>query len=302
MMKPFHKRVKHFLEYLLVALLLKTFSLLPVALGRLIGKSLGTLAYFILPGERTKALSSLNVAYPSLPKSQKELRAKMMFQHFGEAFADVVLSEKIMKNADDYIVISDKDRTVLSDCMSDSNGTIYITAHLGNWEVMAHFLAHLGHSTSTIAKEIHNPWLNKLVLDKREKSNVHVLLRGRDGSNSNIMRSLKKPGFVGFLIDQKIKGAGVWVDFFGKPAFTPRGAAQIALKMNLRTIAGFCVREPDGKYRLITEGPFSLIRSDDPEQDIIDNTALFTKTIQEMIQRYPEQWVWMHQRWKKPND
>jgi KDO2-lipid IV(A) lauroyltransferase len=114
-----------------------------------------------------------------------------------------------------------------------------------------------------------------------------------------IIRHLKKNGIVGLMIDQNMAWQeGVFVDFFGRPAATSNGLALLALHTGAPVIPGMTVRGGDGKYKLIIGEEVEIIRTGDRDRDVIMNTQKFTRIVEEMVRRYPDQWFWVHQRWK----
>jgi KDO2-lipid IV(A) lauroyltransferase len=114
---------------------------------------------------------------------------------------------------------------------------------------------------------------------------------------------LRKKEILGLLIDQDTQTNGVFVNFFNKKAYTPGGAAQLALKSGATTLMCFVTRLPNNRHRITIEKPMTLTKTDDYQKDIEVNTARFTSRIEEHIKQYPDQWVWMHRRWKtKPEE
>ena len=118
-------------------------------------------------------------------------------------------------------------------------------------------------------------------------------LRGSEGAARQLLAALRKGGALGMLIDQDTKVDGVWVPFFGRPAFTPVGAAKIALRQNTAVIPTFIERLEDGRHLATFHPPLDL--PDDPTEA----TALMTTKIEEQVRRRPEQWVWRHRRWRR---
>ncbi len=309
--KKILKPIKRILEYWLIIAIVYFFKLLSVDLGRKIGVFGATLAYYLFYSERKKVFRHIKIAFPDYSKQQVEKLALRTFRHFGLAGADLLLIDKIVKNLDRYVSIDETSKKYLDQILEQDKGTVFISAHIGNWELLAIWLTMKGYPTSTVAKELYDPRVNRLIANHRKKYNIQVLLRGKEGKTTNMLRALKRPGIVGFLIDQSTKVPGVYVDFFGKPAYTPKGAAQLALKLKNPVIAGFCVLKPDKTYEFIVKKPFDLISSSDNvksssigidngiDNDILKNTAMYTKAIEDIIKQYPEQWVWFHRRWKR---
>jgi KDO2-lipid IV(A) lauroyltransferase len=122
----------------------------------------------------------------------------------------------------------------------------------------------------------------------------------RDKSVRNALQCLKRNELLGILADVDTSIDGVFVDFFGRPAHTPYSPIAISLKTGAAILPTFIIRQPDDSHRAIVEAPLLLERSGNREQDLVFNTQKFTKIIESYIRRYPEQWIWMHDRWKTP--
>jgi Kdo2-lipid IVA lauroyltransferase/acyltransferase len=115
----------------------------------------------------------------------------------------------------------------------------------------------------------------------------------------SMLRHLKKNDILGILIDQNVSVAeGVFVDFFGRPACTTTGMALLSLHTGAPAIPGYVVRLPDGRYRMVFGEEVAIVRTGDREKDILVNTQIFTGIIEDTIRKYPDQWLWVHQRWK----
>lgn len=291
------KQIKHTLEYGLIIFMLTLFQLLGVRFARILGRNLGHLAFHLLIKERQKMITHLAIAFPEKFLHDLLLLAKSTFAHFGTAIADIANTDTIIKHLDSYVYMSESSKKVLDTIQSLDRGTIFISGHLGNWEMLALYMSQKGYTVSTVVKELYDSRINQLMTNYRQKAGIRLIVRKKDGQMTQILKALGQAGIVGFIIDQDLRKNGVFVPFFGKPAYTPKGAAQIALKKNLPVVHGFCVLESDGKYQLHVEPPVTLIKTDNLENDIIQNTANFTQIIETYIKRYPNQWVWMHKRW-----
>jgi KDO2-lipid IV(A) lauroyltransferase len=187
-------------------------------------------------------------------------------------------------------------------------GVIYITAHLGNWELMAAYYALKGHHpVNVIARSVYDDRINRILLRLRSRYGVKTILRGRatkgesiTASTKEILRVLKKNELLGVLIDQNIKGIdSVPVTFLGMPTTAPSGAASLALASQAEVFFGFTYRGEDNRHHIVAERVDELVRSKDRKGDILSNTSLFTRLIEERVREFPSQWVWIHDRWGK---
>jgi KDO2-lipid IV(A) lauroyltransferase len=177
-------------------------------------------------------------------------------------------------------------------------GVLYLTAHLGGWELSAFAHSLCGHPLHVVMRGMDNPYLDRLVQRYRTMHGNSAV--DKDNFVRGLLSAMKAGETVGILMDTNMTPPqGVFVDFFGLPACTASGLARIALRTDAAVVPGFTVWDPAlGKYRLRFEPALELIRTGDDEADIVANTALFTKVIEDFVRRYPDQWLWVHRRWK----
>jgi KDO2-lipid IV(A) lauroyltransferase len=174
---------------------------------------------------------------------------------------------------------------------------LFVSGHVGNWELLARRVALAGLPASTIAKESSDWRLTRLVERFRTQGRVESIWRGQQGAAKRMLRVLKSGGILGFLIDQDTAVQSIFVRFFGHPAATPRAAADLALKTGAAVVVGFCQRKEDGRYQLSMKEILPK-QTGDVENDVAALTQDLTAEIESAIRRTPEQWVWMHRRWK----
>jgi len=151
-----------------------------------------------------------------------------------------------------------------------------------------------------VAREINNAGINRLMIELRQKMGVNTILRSRRGRvQKSIIQTLRRNHILGLLIDQDAKVEGVFVEFFGRPAYTPTGAVALSLVTGAAIVPGFIIRQADGRHKLTILPKFELELCGDRESDIRHNTARLTKIIEQQIRLAPSQWVWMHRRWRR---
>jgi len=285
---PLTKRLKRFLRYVAVRVALFWVSLLPLRLASALGARFGRLAYAVAGGERRKALASLQRAGldPAL--------ARACFEHLGRCAFELACVRQIDARFDELVEWPAADRAVLDEALKRGKGVVFVSGHLGNWELLARRVAHAGYPCHTIAKETTDPRTTRLIEVFRAQVQLHSIWRGREGAARAMLRVLKGGGILGLLIDQDTDVQSVWVPFFGHPAKTPRAAADLALRLESPVVLGFCVRTGPARYRL------SMQQVPAHGLDARELTARLTSLIEAQIRSAPEQWVWMHQRWKSP--
>jgi KDO2-lipid IV(A) lauroyltransferase len=274
------------------------FYLLPWKTALWGGGFLGRTAFRFLKRERSQALNNFTMAFGSrYNDSEKNKIVRRSFENLGKNLAEVLKFRQINKNNIDQKVTF-RGESSLKRAFANGQGIIFVTAHFGNWELMGAALSIKGYPTNVIAAPLYDRRLDQIMNGYRMIHGVQTITRGEERSGRRILASLKQKQILGLLIDQDIDADGVFVDFFNRKAFTPSGAASLALKSGASVIFGFIRREENNHHIITLEGPVSLIRNGSMEQNIQDNTAYFTKVIEENINRYPDQWVWMHNRWE----
>jgi len=189
----------------------------------------------------------------------------------------------------------------LEAALAEGRGVVLVSGHIGSWELSAAYMAARGVPVDAIAMHMANPLSDGFFKRTRERFGVRVLFD--DEAVRAIPRSFREGRAVGFLSDQGAKGlASTFVDFFGRPAKTPRGAAVFALRGRLPMLFIAAIRQPDLSYRFIVRD-VALADSGDREKDVDDTVRNYTKAIEDCVREYPEQYFWQHRRWKRqPED
>jgi KDO2-lipid IV(A) lauroyltransferase len=168
-----------------------------------------------------------------------------------------------------------------------------LTGHCGNWELLAASLNAHGLGMAVVARELEDPGLQELLLALRERFGTRTIVRGTRGAARELLGVFRGGGALGMLIDQDTKVDGVFVPFFGRAAYTPVGAADLALRFDAAVLPTFIERLPDGSHLGRIEPALAL------PTDPTEATALMTARIEAQIRRVPEQWVWLHRRWRR---
>jgi KDO2-lipid IV(A) lauroyltransferase len=177
-------------------------------------------------------------------------------------------------------------------------GVIFLTAHLGGWELSSFSHSLHGHPLKIVMRALDNVYLDRMMRDYRTMHGNQTV--DKDDFVRGLLSAMKAGDTVGILMDTNMTPPqGVFVDFFGIPACTASGMARIALRTDAAVVPGFSIWDPAlRKYRLRFDPPVQLVHTGDDESDVIANTAQFTKIIENYVRRYPDQWLWIHRRWK----
>ena len=269
-------------------------AIMPYRLGTSAGAVLGFIAYYFLPRDRKRALAHLALVFPDKDRTWARRTARGSFMHLGKALLEVMLiSPRLLPR-----IVEVRGDEKLRQALKQDKGVVYVTGHIGNWEFMAAAVA-AKYPLSVVAAPMKPDEVNDMIVGLRARMGVKTILRGRPGASRELIRVFRENRIIGILIDQDTDVESAFVDFMGRPAWTPTAAASMAIKFGAPVIFGAIERGKDNRHRVTIEGPLELIRTGDEEKDIVANTAMLTKKIEDCIMRNPEQWVWMHRRWRR---
>ncbi|MGZ6029641.1 MAG: lysophospholipid acyltransferase family protein [Myxococcaceae bacterium] len=291
------KRLKRTLRYGLLRAALAVLGRLPLGWAQALGRAVGTAAFHLAPGERAKALASLSVAFPEMSEEARLELARRCFRHLGTAVMEMVVAPRLGDRFDALVDCSGDALAAMERAAASGKGGVCVAAHLGNWELHAWGVARHGLPLHAVGKENVDPRLTRLIDRFRARGGVRNVWRGQPGAAVALLRALRKGQLLGLLIDQDTNVQNVFVPFFGRPAATPRAAADLVLRTGAAALVCLIHKREDGTYRASSE-EVEVPHTGDPERDVVELTARFTARIEAAIRAHPEQWVWMHQRWK----
>ena len=285
------------LEYAPVWLIVKTIGALPRWLARAVGISIAWTVYLLHIRLRHVGMRNLALAFPE--KSRRE-RARILrgeFTSLGRQLAEVCLFPKYTLENVDKVVVYDGFEN-FERALARGKGVLFLTGHLGGWEVSSFMHSLHGHPLHIVMRSLDNVYLDRFMRHYRTMHGNSTV--DKDDFVRGLLSAMKKGETVGILMDTNMTPPqGVFVDFFGIPACTASGMARIALRTDAAVLPGFTVWDSKlRKYRLRFDPAVQLIRTGDDDADAIANTALFTKVIEDYVRHYPDQWLWVHRRWK----
>ena len=181
--------------------------------------------------------------------------------------------------------------------LTADRGAALVTGHCGNWEWLNLALGAAGVGMTVAARELQDSRFDEVARRLRGRFGGESALRGK-GAGAKLLQALRRGKVIGLLIDQDIAAPGVFAEFFGRPAWTPVGAALLPLRADRPVVTGFAARQPDGTMRLSFDPPIMNAPAGDLQTEAARLTALLTARIERQVRAYPEQWVWMHKRWR----
>lgn len=300
--KPIRKKVKYKVLYQFIMLLFWLADHLPRQWTLGIYKQLGILAYHLFLSVRSLIAKHLNYAYDTKIKSSDLKKfTRKMFVNMAKNVADIFIARPFAKIEDLDSLVDYEGLHHLEKAYQKGEGVIALTCHMGAFELIGQALS-FRYPTNILGKKLHNPNLDQLVVNYRTSHGANAVHSGE--RMLKIIRMLKKGEVVAILIDQDIpKVKGVFVDFYGKPAYTPIGAAWLALNTNAVVVPMAISRQTDERHLLRILAPVEVRKTGDSEHDLKENTQRFTHALEQLIRQDPTQWVWMHKRWKtQPQD
>lgn len=294
--------MREWLEFAAVWVILKAVGALPRRVARGLAAAIARLLFTFRPKLRRTADFNLRLAFPEITERARKSILRKMVRHLGWMAAEFARFPKLKKENIEKLVILDGHENFLEGHRR-GNGVLYLTGHIGAWELSSFAHALYGYPLHYMARPLDNQRLDALVNRYRCASGNQPIFKNE--SARVMLRVLKEAGTIGILADQNtMPEEGLFVDFFGKPACTTTGIARVALHTGAAVVPGYAVWDESlQKYRLRFEPPVGLIRTGDAERDIFENTQAFAKVIEAIIRKHPEQWIWLHARWKtRPTD
>lgn len=294
--------MREWFEYAAVWLVLKTIGALRRPEARGLAASIAGLLFFLRPKLKKTGEFNLRLAFPEWNDEQRKNVMRRMVRNLGWMAAEFARFPRLTKANIEEVIILDGHENFL-EAQRRGKGVLYLTGHIGAWELSSFAHALYGYPLHYMARPLDNKRLDALVNSYRCASGNQPIFKNE--SARLMLKILKEAGTIGILADQNtMPEEGVFVDFFGKAACTTSGIARVALHTGAAVVPGYAYwDESIRKYRLRFEPPVELIRTGDGERDVFENTQRFTKVIEEIIRKYPDQWVWVHARWKaRPKD
>ncbi len=285
------------IQYAVAWTLIKTLGVLPRGVARAVAAAGVRLLLLALPKLKKTAEFNLRLAFPEWTEAQRRSTLKKMTRNLGWMAAEFARLPGYTKENIESVVILDGHENFLAG-HSRGKGVLYLTGHIGAWELSSFAHALYGFPLHYMARPLDNKPLDAMVNEYRGLSGNKPIFKNE--SARAMLRILKEAGTVGILADQNtMPGEGVFVDFFGTPACTTTGIARVALHTDAAVVPGYAYWDENlRKYRLRFEPAVELVRTGNAERDIVENTQRFAKVIEEIVRKYPEQWVWIHARWK----
>src|SRR5580692_8090912 len=288
---------KQNLEYFTVQLLILLMGALPRSMARAIGAALGDISLLLLPRLRAAGETNLKLAFPDWPQERRDRVLRNSVRNLGRQLAEFCRMSRYTRASIAAVARCEGEEHFLA-AQARRQGTLVLTGHIGAWELSSFYHSLLGHPMALVIRRLDNPRVDALVNGIRGLHGNAVI--HKDDFARGLLSAMRSNQTVGILMDTNMTPPqGVFVPFFGVEACTASGLARVALKTGATVLPGFMVwEEAEQKYVLRFSAPLELARTGDDAADILANTALFNRVLEETIRRYPDQWLWLHRRWK----
>ncbi len=297
-MKRKRSKISDFVQYISLKTLVAVIRLIPLHIGVLVLKSLAYLFYLFDKKQRKIAYKNLRNAYgDELSDIQIRKIIRSNYLHFALVWLDFVKLPRIVNTSNWQNYFQVEGLEFARKARKEGKGIIFVTGHVGNWEVLGCAFDFFFHPLHSIAKHLKNPFVDRFLTRLREEGRQKIIF-AEDASRETI-RVLRNNKFLGILVDQNARENNIFVDFFGQKAATTRSVATISLKTGAPIVMIF-LRRTDRKYKfkITLSKPIQIERTGNLEKDILSLTQRYTTIIESRIREHPHEWLWMQRRWK----
>ncbi|HXE08572.1 MAG TPA: lysophospholipid acyltransferase family protein [Acidobacteriaceae bacterium] len=293
--------MRKWLEYAVVRVLVALLGSLPRGVARSIGAGVGVTAYRLLGRLRRVGLCNLNLAFPEKSPKERVQILRRLYRNLGWLLAEFCqMSHYTAENTRSFLRYDGLEHYLAA--RDRGKGVLIVTGHLGAWELSSYYHSLMGHPMSIVIRRLDNARVDQLVNAIRCLHGNRVL--HKDDFARGLLAAMRHGETVGILMDTNMTPPqGLFVPFFGRQACTASGLARVALKTGAAVLPGFMLwEESEQKYVLRFGEEIPLLNTGDDEADALANTARFTAVIEDWVRRYPDQWLWVHRRWKTRPD
>ena len=290
------KRIRRELRVRALLVALPILSRLPHRAAVRLGAVLGVLAWYAIPRHRRLALRHLAMAFPEKSEDWRRRVGRASFANLGRSALELSVARRI--DLLGSVTMAEGSLATLRALHAEGHGVLAFSCHLGNWELLARRVASADLPVATIAREANDPRLTALLDEGRRSTGIESLWRGKAGAIRRIVGHLQAGGVLAALIDQDTEVAAHFVPFFGRPARTPRAPADLVIRYGTRAIFARIHRVAPSVHQVVIDR-LEVPEGADADERSRKLTAAATEAIEAAIREHPEEWVWMHERWRK---
>jgi KDO2-lipid IV(A) lauroyltransferase len=285
------------LQTLPLAFLVRFVGMLPRPLARGAGIVLGRVVYYVHPRLRRVGQRNLEMAFPEKSPQERRQILRGVYASLGRLLAEFCLFPRYtLENVSQVAVYQGFENFEAAE--KRGKGVLFLTGHFGGWEIGSFFHSLQGHPMKIVVRPLDNPYVDDLVTRYRTLHGNAVI--GKQGFARGLLTAMRDNETVGILMDTNMTPPqGVFVDFFGIPACTAVGIARMALHSDAAVVPAFTIWDSVlRKYRVEFDPAIEVVRTGDDEADAVTNTAIFNRVFEDYVRKYPDQWLWVHRRWK----
>jgi KDO2-lipid IV(A) lauroyltransferase len=295
------KRVRRAVRAAVIRGFIRALMLLPLPVATAIGTAVGRAGWLLSSRLRRDMRASLAIAFPEKSAAERDAIARASLVHLGRLGGEVSTMRQWAARVDEIVEATPEAIATLERARARGKGIVFVLGHIGNWELTSRLSRHV-HPLAAIGKRTWHRSLDALIERFRAENGIQTFWRDDRATARGMLRLFKQGGTLGILIDQDIADVqSVFVPFFGRPAATPRSAADFALRFGAAVFVVTCHRRGprvcDG-HRLEVEEVPVCADAEDREAEVVRVTAACAAVQERAIRRHPAEWVWMHQRWK----
>ena len=292
---------RNWVEFLPAYLLLKSLGILPRRAAIFVSKRIARLIFKVHRKLRQTGYRNLEMAMPELSQRQREEILAGAFDNLGRLLGEFSQFLKIRRETISDVVVYEGFEHY-AQAAAKGRGVLMLTGHIGAWELCAFAHGVYGHPLSFLARPLDNPLLERMIGRYRALSQNRPI--DKNNSVREVLKTLKQGKDVGLLIDANtLANEGVFCDFFGVPACSTTGLAVFALRSDAPVVPGFLLWDEGAKKHILRFGPeIPLVKTGDFKEEVAINTARFTGAIEDCVRQFPEQWLWIHRRWRTRPD
>ncbi len=287
----------YFIQFLIIQIFIKFIYVFPRPSAYCFGVVLGELLYLVVKPRKGLILQNLKQAFNNkLTYQQQEKIIHQIYRNFCKTlieFAKIVHWNK--KTVGKFVQIKGLDNLRLA--KEKGRGVILFTGHIGNWHIMGRALTLSGYTITNVIKRQKNPWVANWIAKTIGRINMKTIFQSKN-SPREIIKSLRNNEIVEFLGDLHAGDEGVFVDFFGRPASTYMGPVVLAMRTGAPIVVAVDVRLKGNIHQVFIEEPIYLRQGKVQKEDVVKYLSLLTKRLEKYIIEYPNQWFWLHNRWK----
>lgn len=259
------------------------------------GRWLGSVLWRANRRDRDRSIEHLRIAFPEIPESEQHAIALRAAQGLGINLAELLyLAHRGWQHAKSHLEI--RGWQYVRDAHNESPAILIASGHCGNWELLGPAFRQQGEALTAIVRTMQERWMESAVSRFRQQLGSESIARGEPGAAARLLSLRRNGGTLLTLVDQDIRANSVWVPFFGRPAHTPVGPAEMALRWNMPVLTAFDRRLADGSHVIEFRPPIE----ERANETVL--TAAMTRAVESHVREVPDQWVWSHRRWRRQPD